>query len=620
MNKYIKTKKTQEIVKNNKNNYSILSSLFIIYLTSLVFSYFVYSFISYQFKIFDFIGENIAIENPFLLVFIAIFFIAIFSLILFFDKKRTSVLFLHLFSFLMISFIFIQTNKNKWLEYENTPYIIVSILLLSIYFSWFISKIKLQNFKNFIEKWVGVLFVIICIIYFIYFANLSIKRYLNFYSQLYDMGWEHQVLHNLSKTGIPYSTIESERGIINWADHTSFIYYLLAPFYKIFQGVEFLLIVQIISVIMSSIFIFLLCNNVLKNKIFSLVVSVLFLLHPSVQGMLLEDFHPAVLAFPLFFLLFLFAQQQNFTGVLITTILLCMVREDFIFFTFFIPFFLLFINKIDLKKFFILILSIAIFSLIAYRIMKASGGGITDYDRFYFIESKFTGVLAMLFINPFFIFSKLFDADKFNFILIISLPLFFIFLLNKKIWILLFPAFLFTIFSRHIPHYLIGYHYSVMLICSAFIGSVYYFDKNEKLQSVLIPVLICIIFFMNYFYGNFFSKSLRLVYVNPDMAIEKPDFIYQKWQGYYRKFKEVKDDEIIEFIKNLHKNLKVAADPFICPHLSGRRYIYHIKNYKWADIIVDRKENNTVYEDFELIKETKIWKVYKKNVKKEIRM
>lgn len=617
MNKYIKTNKIKEIVNDTKGYYSFLSSLFIIYLTSLIFSYFVYSFISYQFKIFDFVGENIAIENPFLLVFIAIFFMIIFTLFLFFDKKKIFVLFFHLFSFLLISFIFIQANKNKWLEYENTPYIIISVLLLSIYFSWFMSKIKLQNFKIFIEKWAWVLLVIICIVYFVFFTNLSIKRHLNFYSQLYDLGWEHQVLHNLSTTGMPYSTVESKEGIVNWADHTSFIYYLLAPLYKIYQGVEFMLVIQIIAVVLSSVFIFILSNNVIKNKIFALVNSIVFLFHPSVQGVLLEDFHPAVLAFPVFFLLFLYAQQQNFKGIIITTILLCTVREDFIFFAFFIPIFLLLIGKIDLKKFFILILTVIIFAIISYRIMKASGGGISDYDRFYFIESKFTGVLAVIFINPFFIFSKLFDVDKFNFILITSLPFLFLFFLNKRIWILLLPAFLFTIFSKHIPHYLIGYHYSVMLICSAFIGNIYYFDKKEKLQHNLIPFFICVMFFINYFYGNFFSKSLRLVYVDPDIAIEKPDFIYQKWQGYYKSFKKVKDDEIMEFIKDLHKNLKVVADPFICPHLSGRRYIYHIKNYKWADIIIDRKENNAMYEDFELIKETKIWKVYKKNVKRE---
>ena len=344
------------ITKNSKKynvaaNYSLGSSVFIVYLSSLIISYFIYGFIAYQFRVLDFIGETAPVEHPLLFVLICVFVFVVLCFILFFDSRRISVITLHFFSALTLAFLFIKSNSGKWLEYENTFYVIAAILLLAIYFTWLISKIKLPKIAEFVKKYSFIIFVIFCIFYLLYFSYLAIERHNRFYSQLYDMGWERQVLHNLSATGMPYSTVESKEGIINWADHTSFIYYLLVPFYKLFPTVEFMLIFQALAVILAAVFIFLLANRVLKNKSYALAISVVFLLHPSVQGLLLEDFHPSVLALPLFFLLLLYAGKGNFSGLIVCSFLLSTVREEFIFFSFFAVLYLLMTKTIDFRNF-----------------------------------------------------------------------------------------------------------------------------------------------------------------------------------------------------------------------------------------------------------------------------
>ncbi|HPD18791.1 MAG TPA: DUF2079 domain-containing protein, partial [Candidatus Goldiibacteriota bacterium] len=499
-----------------------------------------------------------------------------------------------------------------WPEYENPLYVTAAVLLLCIYFLWFMSKINVKKITDFAGKRSFILLLVFCIFYFAYFSYLAINRHQRFYTQLYDMGWEHQVLHNLATTGVPYSTVESKEGIINWADHTSFIYYLIAPFYKLFPSVDFMLVLQVLSVILAAVFIFLLSDAVLKNKLYSLVISIVFLLHPSVQGCLLEDFHPSVLALPVFFLILLTAEKNNFIPVMICTALLCMIREDFIFFSFFVALFLLVTKKTDLKNFLWLTAMILLIGIVSFSVMKLSGSVANDYDRFYFITNNFAGVIATVFVNPFFIFKQLFSADRLYFILISSLPLLFLFFLHKPAWLLLLPAFLFTVFSRHLPHYLIGYHYGVMLVCAAFAGTIFYMRGKPALQKKSVALMFVLALFMNYFYGNVFSKSLRLVYVDPELAVEKPDFVYKNWQGYYRGLKGEKDEEIVSFIKTLSPRAKVAADSFIAPHLSGRRYLYSLKNYDWADVIVDRKTGNAIYDGFSPVKETRLWKVYKR--------
>lgn len=603
----------KNISKSNKNGlYSLKSSLFISYLSSLVLSYFIYGFISYQFRVLDFIGENAAVEHPLLLVVLSsVIFIAL-CLVLLFDRKKISVFILHLFSFLALSFLFIQANKDKWLEYENTLYTASAVLLLSLYFAWLVSRLKIQKPVLFAEKYSAVILAAFCVFYFFYFSNLAIERHHRFYSQLYDLGWEHQALHNLAATGVPYSTVESKEGIINWADHTSFIYYLIAPFYKLFPSVEFMLVIQTLAVVLAAVFIFLFSKSVLKNGLYALIISAVFLLHPAVQGYLLADFHPSVIALPFFFLVLLFAEKNNFKGIFAGMLLLSLVREDFIFFSFFAAAYLFMMKKTVLKNFLWLIAMLFAVSIVSGIAMHISGAVAPDYARFYFLTDRFWGIVAAVAVNPLFIFMQLFDADKINFLIISSLPLLFLFFLHKPSWLLLLPAFLFTVFSRHTPHYLTGYHYSVMLVCAAFAGIVYYLNERQGMQKHFVIVMFVLIFFMNYFYGNIFSKSLRLVYVDPDIAVTKPDFIYKQWQGYYKGLKAADDREIIEFIKALPADTKVAADQFIAAHASARRYLYHLKNYDWADVIIDRKSSNAEYKGFLLVKETKLWKAYKR--------
>ncbi|MCX8093063.1 MAG: DUF2079 domain-containing protein, partial [Candidatus Goldbacteria bacterium] len=602
-----------KIIKGKTANlYSLSSSLFIIYLSSLIFTYFIYGFISYQFRVFDFITENAPLQHPLLFVLLFVFIFVGLCVFLFFDSSRITILILHFFSALTFIFLFIISNSNGWVEYENTLYTVSGIFLLSAYCAWLLGKVIIKKINILFQKYSILIFIIFCIFYFVYFSNLATERHNRFYSQLYDMGWEHQVLYNLSTTGAPYSTVESKDGIINWADHTSFIYYLLVPFYKLFPSVEFMLIFQILAVILASFLIFLLADIVLKNKFYAAVISLAFLLHPSVQGFLLEDFHPTTLALPLFFLLILFAEKKNFIGLITCIFLLSAVREEFVFFSFFVGLYLLLTRKINFGNFlYIIVISYAM-AVIALVIMNFSGKVISDYNRFYFLTNKFWGVVSVVFVNPLFIFRQIFTAERLDFLLLTGVSLLFLFFLHRPGWVLILPGFLFTIFSKHVPHFLVGYHYSVIFICAIFTGIIYFLNETNWNKDKIIVLISVLMFFVNYFYGNISSKSIQLVNVNPELAITKPDFIYKNWIGYYKNLRGEKDPEIKEYIKTIPPSLKVAADPFIAPHVSGRRYIYHIKNYDWADVVIDRKESSGTYPNFKLIKETKLWKVYKK--------
>ncbi len=254
-----------------------------------------------------------------------------------------------------------------------------------------------------------------------------------FYSQTYDLAWEHQVLHMLATTGFPHSTIESIPGINNWADHTSFIYYLLAPFYLIFRNVEFMLVTQVLSVAAAAWLLYAYARKTLNSAVISVILAFAFLMHPSVQGYLLEDFHPSVMVLPLFFGLLWAAEKKNMVLITVLFSVMALVREDAAFFSFFCALYFIVSKKVTLKQGLILQgISVAVMALMM-GVMHFAGGDAGDYDgrRFYTLGSGFFGVIQAIITNPVFVFSEMFTADKLGFLLLISAPLLFITCLRR---------------------------------------------------------------------------------------------------------------------------------------------------------------------------------------------
>jgi hypothetical protein len=191
--------------------------------------------------------------------------------------------------------------------------------------------------------------------------------------------------------------------------------------------------------------------------------------------------------------------------------------------------------------------------------------------------------------------------------------LLFMFFLDAPAWIMLVPACIFGVFSRYLPHYILGFHYTIMFMCAAFIGTAAYLTKRKP-SFLVMGAVLAMAFFMNYYYGNFFSKSYRLVYRGADMLANKPDYIYKDWAGLYREVKGVKDPEAEAIMRSIPADYRVSADFFAAPHVSGRRYIYQLTGYKDADLVINRR-GLPAFPGFALVKSTLLWDFYaKKNL------
>jgi uncharacterized membrane protein len=130
------------------------------------------------------------------------------------------------------------------------------------------------------------------------FAPLVYRRQANFASFSWDMGIFDQAVWLLAH-GKSFITV---RGLDFFGHHGSFAMYLFVPFYWLGAGAHFLNIVQVLSLALGAVPVFLIARDRLDRGWLPLAVVAIYLLHPALGFMSWELFHPEVMAItPLLF-------------------------------------------------------------------------------------------------------------------------------------------------------------------------------------------------------------------------------------------------------------------------------------------------------------------------------
>jgi uncharacterized membrane protein len=105
----------------------------------------------------------------------------------------------------------------------------------------------------------------------------------------YDFGLYDQGVWLLSRFEAPFVTLMG-RNLLG--DHTSFILFLLVPFYWVAPGAWVLLFSQSLVIALGAVPVFLYARRRLESEAVALVLAGCYLLHPAVGWTNLENFHP----------------------------------------------------------------------------------------------------------------------------------------------------------------------------------------------------------------------------------------------------------------------------------------------------------------------------------------
>lgn len=133
--------------------------------------------------------------------------------------------------------------------------------------------------------------ILCCVLYFVVFSVLSIKKFQAFNCDL-DLGNQLQAFYNTLKGHFMEMTWNGT-GLNKcmWLGHVEIIYLLFLPFFALFPSANTLLIIQTIAIASGGLVVYALAKSLIKNRLTALVLSLCYWFFPLLHTVNLTDFH-----------------------------------------------------------------------------------------------------------------------------------------------------------------------------------------------------------------------------------------------------------------------------------------------------------------------------------------
>ena len=132
-------------------------------------------------------------------------------------------------------------------------------------------------------------------VYFLLFSAFSVMRHASLNSTAYDLAIFDQTLWGYSNGEMLTNTV---RGVNLLADHAQPILFLIAPLYKLAPMPEGLLVLQALALTLGALPLYWMARRRIGAAA-AAMISISYLLYPSLQYINLFDFHPEALAIPI---------------------------------------------------------------------------------------------------------------------------------------------------------------------------------------------------------------------------------------------------------------------------------------------------------------------------------
>ncbi|MTJ52047.1 DUF2079 domain-containing protein [Anabaena sp. UHCC 0253] len=260
---------------------------------------------------------------------------------------------------------------------------------------------------------IGISFVIL-------FTASSIKHLL-FQSTAFDLGIFDQGIYLISQGKPP---ISSFIGFHIFGDHAAGILYPLALLYKIYPTVYWLFLVQSLALALGALPTWHLAIDAGLKEGQAIAVATAYLLYPVVFNANIFDFHPEVIAVPLFLAAVLFARRQKFIwfGICLIFILSCKAVLSLT-----VAAMGLWLILFEKRRFYGLL---AIVSGVTWFIITTkliipvfSGAEAAAVGRYGYLGNSVFEIAKNLIFQPNLILSKIFSLDNLGYLVLLSAPI-----------------------------------------------------------------------------------------------------------------------------------------------------------------------------------------------------
>ena len=343
-------------------------------------------------------------------------------------------------------------------------------------------------------------------------------------------------------------------------DHFEPILLLIVPLYLIWPSALVLLLLQSALLSSSLVPLWLIAKEKLTAKPLTFAFVISFLLSRPLRGVAFSDFHPECFILPLLFWAYYFLIKRKNVCSFITIILLLFCKEDVSFLVSGLGIYALFFQK--RPRLGILLIALGIFAWILevkFIIPRFNPLNQYDYDRRLAFGMPYHDFFKNVIRNPSALKEVFFTQDKTAYVLKLFGPLAFLSLFSPPHYILIAIPLLKNIMPTSglfAGWHGITSHYSAAILPFIYIAAIYgacrllkWLDKARAPIAIAFLVTLSSLLFYGKTDGHKFAKFLRVAKNN--RSLEK-----------------------ISFFKLIPPQASVAANFYLVPHLSHRKYIY----------------------------------------------
>ncbi|HEV8246898.1 MAG TPA: DUF2079 domain-containing protein, partial [Polyangiaceae bacterium] len=288
-----------------------------------------------------------------------------------------------------------------------------------------------------------------------YFSFFTVLQHLRLGTYSWDMAIFDNIMWNLIRGAWFKASPVLGRTGSHIQYHATFIAYVFAPFYALYQRPETLLALQATFAGLGALPIYLVARRRLGSALGALVLSYAYVVHAPLHGPIFYDFHFITTAPFWVGWVFYFYETEQKRWLLLTWGLAFLVREEVSASLSMVALFYLLSGKRPRWAIIAGLSSVLYFFVVKFLVMPLHRTGGPDKQTFAWIfqglippgEGGLNGVVRTIVSNPPFTIMSLLDTDKLVYFLRTFGPLLLLPLRNRLTWILFIPAAMFTLLS-----------------------------------------------------------------------------------------------------------------------------------------------------------------------------
>jgi uncharacterized membrane protein len=427
----------------------------------------------------------------------------------------------------------------------------------------------------------------------VYFAYYTILQHHRVQTSSWDLAIFDNMMWNLIRGEWFKASPDLGRTGSHIQYHATFIAYLFAPFYALWQRAETLLALQAFVTSAAALPIFLLGRARTGSAWVGFVLAYAYLVYAPMHGPLFYDFHFLTTApFWVSWVIYFFETDRK-RALLVTWFLAIMVREEISAGLSMVALFYLVSGRRARWALIGGILSACYFVTMKFYVMPLHRtlSGMHSFTWMYQKlmptgEAGFGGVLRTVGSNPLFVFDSLLDVEKLTYVLKILGPVLVLPLRHPTAWVMLLPASIFTLLSAgYKPLYQTYFQYTSNFTSYLFFASAvtlaWWRDRDRaspqgsrfRVPAAALALLVSSTLYTYHFGAIFQHNNFRGGFRT--VQFHRTDAERRRYE------------DLHTLIKQIPPDASVAAGEAEAPHLSNREDLFTIRfGYEDADYLL----------------------------------